>query len=130
MLYRVVSGLSSDFQRRTGETAEQTTARQNAQTIYQNARAASRNMQRQYDGHPKAHVIFDWIVCEVDYDTALANASIPADDALEYDGFYLEGVFLKAAGNSAVCDGNQAFSRFGNGGNFHLSRHRLYRGRP
>jgi hypothetical protein len=116
MLYRVVSwGYRPTFNAETGETAEQTTARQNAQTIYQNARAllleiCNDNM----TDTQKAHVIFDWIVCEVDYDTALANASgIPVDDALEYDGFYLEGVFLKAAGEQrkAVCDGkSKAFS--------------------
>ncbi|MGI6214148.1 MAG: transglutaminase domain-containing protein [Christensenellales bacterium] len=55
----------------------------------------------------KVHAIYDYLSCEVLYDNELLDLSMlpeaerPAD-FYNYDGFYMEGVFLNG---SAVCDG-------------------------
>ncbi|HKL94323.1 MAG TPA: transglutaminase domain-containing protein, partial [Clostridia bacterium] len=124
MLYRIISwGYKPTFNAVPGETGEETTARTNAQTIYNNARAVSLTIcNDEMSDLEKAHAIYDWIIADVEYDYALAGAGgepsdeIPnptADQSLAYDGFYLEGVFLKGTGETrrAVCDGkSKAFT--------------------
>lgn len=54
--------------------------------------------------YEKVLAIYDWIVTEVKYDTVLFDM----DGGLNYDGYYLEGVFNN---KKAVCDGKaKAFS--------------------
>ena len=116
MLSRVVSwGYKPTFDAVGSETAAQTTARTNAQTIYNNARAILLEIcDDQMTDVEKVHSIYDWIIEEVQYDYALAGATgATVDQTLEYDGFYLEGVFLKGAEETrtAVCDGkSKAFA--------------------
>lgn len=56
----------------------------------------------------KVRIIYDWLVNEVIYDYALLDLQgLQLQESLKYDGYYLEGVFLKQQGTqrSAVCDG-------------------------
>lgn len=54
----------------------------------------------------KVAAIYDWIVCEVDYDYDAAYSD--SKDSRNYNAFYLEGVF---GDNRAVCDGkSKAFA--------------------
>lgn len=114
MLYRVVSwGYKPTFNAVAGESAAMTAARVNAQQIYENAREILLEIcHNDMTETEKAHAIFDWIVTEVDYDYDLSDASgITVDQALAYNGFYLEGIFLDNAELRAVCDGkSKAFA--------------------
>lgn len=50
----------------------------------------------------KTLAVYDYICYEVTYDFNLAGASRALTESMQYDGYYLEGVFLS---KKAVCDG-------------------------
>jgi len=79
-----------------------------AETVY----LAARNVLRQiisdlYTDYEKVEAIYDYLVLNVQYDSAQIESQLPFDWTY-YDAYYLEGVFLN---QKAVCDGiSKAFA--------------------
>jgi len=84
------------------------TAGSPAEEIYNQAKAVLRRIiDNSMSEADKVHAIYDYLSCEVLYDKQLLNMSGQPEtqrpaDFYNYEGFYMEGVFLRG---SAVCDG-------------------------
>ncbi len=115
ILAKVISwGMKPTFDAVQNETTIQTTARLNAKTIYENACQIMKNIiSDSMNEYEKVLAIYDWICCEVEYDSAVLSVVGNVNQQLDYDAYYLEGIFLKS-GNQirrAVCDAKaKAFS--------------------
>ena len=79
-----------------------------AETVYLAARNVLRRIiSDSYTDYEKVEAIYDYLVLNVQYDSAQIESQLPYDWTY-YDAYYLEGVFLN---QKAVCDGiSKAFT--------------------